>query len=164
MKGGTQARAVKRCFETMAAVLGLHVVELWTQDSDGFGLCDVYVDEGALPKEYVERVARYHHGKQENRTSRNLCKRAMKAKNGFYWLSKSDKRLHQEFRFHTAICFHLPRDNISTDTFMVAFSMNHIKYAHSKLNFFSWLSYGACVAAFSSSLYELSPGYVNVCF
>ena len=152
-----QQLAVKKCFETMVNVLGLHVVELWTQDSDGFGLCDVYVDESSMTKNCIERMAMYHHGSLENKTSRNLCKRAMKAKHGFYWISKNDKRLHPEFRLHTAICFHLPRDNISTDTFVVAYSLNHIKYAHSKLSFFSWLSYGACVAAFSTSLHEISP-------
>jgi hypothetical protein len=120
------ATAVSKCLETLANVLDLHVVELWSHDHEGFGLVQVYVNKAEM-KDYTSLVSLYHQGKLENLTSRNLCKRAMKSKQGFYWLAKSSKRMHQEIPLHTATSFHLPRDNVSTDVFVVGFSLKYIK-------------------------------------
>mmetsp|Transcript_30049 Transcript_30049/g.28719 ORF Transcript_30049/g.28719 Transcript_30049/m.28719 type:complete len:718 (+) Transcript_30049:221-2374(+) len=144
--------AVDKCFTTLASVIGLDIAELWTEDNDGFVLKQIYINREAL-KAYDNDITDRHTGAYDNLTSRNLCKRALSSKHGFFWLSRKDKTIHPVVPFQTAISFHLQRDNIN-NVFVVCYALGYVKYAQSKLNFFCWLSNAACVAAFSSSLHH----------
>jgi len=147
-------QCVQSLFATMSNVLDLDVVELWSQTTEGFVLVDVYVNAARFTADDTALISRFHHGELSNRVSRSLAKRATKAKHGFYWLSKKEKRLHPDLKLQTATCFHLPRDNISSDTFIIAFSTKYLRFSHSKLNFMTWMSYSICTAAYSTSLFE----------
>ena len=97
-------------------------------------------------------ISRYHQGELDNVTSRNICKRAMQSKHGFYWLAKQNHAVSVDFPLHTAIGFHMPRDNINTDFFVLGYSKDYMRYSQSKLDFLCWMSQATCLAAFSPAL------------
>ena len=118
--------AVEVCLSSLATVIGLDTIEIWTHDIHGFSLVQAYVTEN-FHREYGEIIDKYHNGNVESVTSRNLCKRSMKSKHGFYWLAKKNQHLHPELPVHAAIAFHLPRDNISTDVFIISYSRTYLR-------------------------------------
>ena len=106
--------AVDQVLKALANVVGLHVIEVWMQNRNGFGLVQTYVASASFSEEQVCVVERYHNGEAgDNAISRNMCKRAMQSKHGFFWLAKSSQRLHQHLPIHTAVSYHIPRDNIN---------------------------------------------------
>jgi hypothetical protein len=151
-------RGVTHCFNTLCDVLGLSVVEMWSQGADSFGLVDFHVAQ--LPDEYVDIVASYHSGERENVTSRSLSKQALKAKGNYYWIAKQERRLHPEMKFHTAVSFRVPSDDtIGADVYIVAYSLKFNAFTESKMNFFALMSYGAVIAMHSSTLYSADSSH-----
>ena len=133
--------AVDQVLQSLANVVGLHVVELWTQNRNGFGLVQTYVVRAAFSPEQARVVECYHNGLMgDNGTSRNMCKRAMQSKHGFFWLAKSSQRLHQHLPIHTAVACHMPRDNINSDVFLVGFANSYMRYSQAKLDFMCLMS------------------------
>jgi hypothetical protein len=102
--------------------------------------------------DHSPHIARYHNGELDNVTSRNICKRAMQSKHGFYWLAKQNRSVSVDLPLHTGIGFHMPRDNINTDFFVLGYSIQYMKYSQSKLDFLCWMSQATCLAAFSPVL------------
>ena len=148
-------------FAAMAKVLNLQVIEMWIQDVHSFDLVEHYVSE-SLPKEYVERVSNYHCGALENNTSRSLCKQALKSNTNYYWISKQDRRLHSEMKFHTALSFRIPQGELfSCDIFVVAYAINFITFMESKMNYVVLMSYGAALAMYSPTLYHVDARDTN---
>ena len=148
-------KSVQKVLETLCEVVGLHIAELWINDSDKFCLSATYIDESAINlSPYLGDVMTFQHGDKESTTSRNLCKRALQSKHSFHWLSRKNEQVHPIIPYHTAISFHLPQDNINSDVYVCAYSLDYIPFAQSKLDFLYWLSHAACVAALSVSLYH----------
>ena len=148
-------KSVQKVLETLCEVVGLHIAELWINDSDKFCLSATYIDESAINlTPYLGDVLTYQHGDKESTTSRNLCKRALQSKHSFHWLSRKNEQVHPIIPYHTAISFHLPQDNINSDVYVCAYSLDYIPFSQSKLDFLYWLSHAACVAALSVSLYH----------
>lgn len=148
-------------FTAMSKVLNVQVIEMWVQDTHSFDLVEHYVSE-SLPKEYVERVSNYHCGALENNTSRSLCKQALKSSTNYYWISKQDRRLHSEMKFHTALSFRIPQGELfSCDIFVVAYAINFITFIESKMNYVALMSYGAALAMYSPSLYHIDSRDIN---
>ena len=148
-------KSVQKVLETLCEVVGLHIAELWINDSEKFCLSATYIDESAINlSPYLGDVMTFQHGDKESTTSRNLCKRALQSKHSFHWLSRKNEQVHPIIPYHTAISFHLPQDNINSDCFICAYSLEYIPFSQSKLDFLYWLSHAACVAAFSVSLYH----------
>ena len=148
-------------FTAMSKVLNVQVIEMWVQDVHSFDLVEHYVSE-SLPKEYVERVSNYHCGALENNTSRSLCKQALKSSTNYYWISKQDRRLHSEMKFHTALSFRIPQGELfSCDIFVVAYAINFITFMESKMNYVALMSYGAALAMYSPSLYHIDSREIN---
>ena len=145
---------IRKCLETLCSVVPFHVAEIWIEDSDGFALLQTYAD----PVRIVGDFSKTNREGQHN-TSQNMCKRAIQSKHGFYWVSKKNQALHPSYPIYTAACFHLPRDNISTDVFVVTYSLMYIKHTQSRLDFMYWMSHATCVTAFSSSLITTGEDY-----
>ena len=102
--------------------------------------------------DYEDHIQQYHTGKMDNACSRNLCKRAMGSKHGFYWLAKQHRAITTDLPLHSAIVFHIPRDNINSDVFLVGYSKSYMKFSQTKLDFLVWMSQACCLAAFSPAL------------
>ena len=120
------SEAVERCLSTLAKVVGFHIVELWVNDSDGFSLFQVYTDWEAA-SQHKDDVMGFHLGQEESITSRNLCKRALNSKHGFFWQAKRVEIVHPKIPYHAAVAIHLPRDNINSDVYVCAYSFDYIK-------------------------------------
>ena len=82
-----------------------------------------------------------------------LCPLAMQSRHGFYWISKKSQVLHRNLPLFTAASFHLPRDNINSDVFVVVYSLMYLKHSQSRLDYLYWMAHSTCVAAFSNSLF-----------
>jgi hypothetical protein len=132
MDQASQSLAIDRCLETLANLSGFHIAELWTKDNGGFTLVHGYIDHRATRK-YAKLIGEYHSGELQNSTSTNMCKRAMQAKHGFYWIAKHEKALHADLPVHTAASHYLPRDNVNGDVFIVLYSLFYIKVRDSRL-------------------------------
>ena len=146
---------VERCLETFANVVGFNIIEIWMHSAGGVSLANSFIDtKCALIAPYVEKIAEYHNGERENTTSRSLCKRAMQSKSGFSWIAREDKRMHPEIPVHTAVAFHMPRDNICTDVFIIGYSLRFIKFSQPKLDFVFWQSHSICVVAFGGADFD----------
>ena len=145
---------IRKCLETLCSVVPFHVAELWIEDSDGFALLQTYADPLRIVGDFSQSNREGKHN-----TSQNMCKRAVHSKHGFYWVSKKTQVLHPSYPIYTAACFHLPRDNISTDVFVVTYSLMYIKHTQSRLDFMYWMSHATCVTAFSGSLITTGEDY-----
>ena len=77
----------------------------------------------------------------------------MQSRHGFYWISKKSQKLHRDLPLFTAASFHLPRDNINSDVFVVVYSLMYLKHSQSRLDYLYWMAHSTCVAAFSNSLF-----------
>jgi hypothetical protein len=119
--------AVETCFAALSSVVGLDVVELWSQGPNGLSLLHAYVNQRSPISSYTDLIASYHKGDCENEVSRTLCKKSMKSSYGFYWQTRRERTVHPEIPLHTALAFNLPRDNINTDVYIVAYSIKYIK-------------------------------------
>ena len=144
------SRAVSTCLVALCKGVGFDVVELWSNGHQGFQLHHVHVDEGIAMSSYGQIIASYHNGSRNNVLSSRVCQKASESKHGFYWLAKQFKQIHDDIGLHTAVAFHLPRDNISSDVFIVGYANKYIKYTESRVDFLYWLSHAAAVAAFAS--------------
>ena len=121
-------QSVERLLGTLCDVVGFHIAELWINSDTMFCLSATYVDEAALSP-YRDQVMTFQHGNEESKTSRSLCKRALLSKHSFYWLSLKSEKVHPIVPYHTAISFHLPRDNINSDVYVCAYSLDYIKFS-----------------------------------
>ena len=117
-----------------SVVLGFNLCELWVEGEHHLTLARVHVDEVAR-KIFAESLESYQTGMKEKASSLALCKKAMESKDGFYWRMRQNSDLHREFPIHTAVSFHLSRDNINTNVFVVAYSFQCIKQTQSKMSF-----------------------------
>ena len=118
--------AVEMLLMSLATVIGMDIVEIWMHDVSGFSLIQTLVTND-IQRENQLVIDKYHREHSESVTSRNLCKRSMQSKHGFYWLAKKSQYLHPELPLHTAIAFHLPRDNITTDVFLISYSRTYLR-------------------------------------
>ena len=122
------SRSVQRLLGTLCDVAGFHIAEFWINSESHFCLSATYVDEDALTP-FLDEVMTFQHGNEESKTSRSLCKRALLSKHSFYWLSRKNEKVHPIVPYHTAISFHLPRDNINSDVYVCAYSLDYLKFS-----------------------------------
>jgi hypothetical protein len=120
--------AVGSCFSSLCNVVGWDVGELWSLDPSGLSLLHVYVaEQDKTLAEHLSLINEYHSGARRNRASRSLCKRASRSRRGFYWRSsKRNVVVDSEIPFRSAMAFHMPRDNINGDVFIVLFSLKYL--------------------------------------
>ena len=62
--------------------------------------------------------------------------------------------MHPDIPVHTAVAFHMPRDNICTDVFIIGYSLRFIKFSQPKLDFVFWQSHSICVVVFGGADFE----------
>jgi hypothetical protein len=132
--------AVGSCFSSLCNVVGWDVGELWSLGPNSLSLLHVFVSEidtfpqttaGTAQEKmlsaYVSIINEYHSGARQNRASRSLCKRALRSRRGFYWrCSKRSSVVDSDVPFRSAMAFHMPRDNINGDVFIVLFSLKYL--------------------------------------
>jgi hypothetical protein len=118
--------ALRSCFETLSNVLGLQVIELRIQSGEDFTLVQRFLgDEARIA--LGDAVENYQASLVDSASPTNLCRESLRSKNGFHWISVQDSSLHREILISTAVGFHLPREQIAIDAFIVAYSSSCIK-------------------------------------
>lgn len=120
--------AVEKCLGTLSTVVGFQVVEMWVHGPQGFSLIHAFVDENNhLIRPYTSAVAEYHTGTRKNVLARKICRRLLKSTDGFCWFASETKPMNPHVPVRTAIGFHVPRDSIDVDVFIVAYSLEIIE-------------------------------------
>lgn len=110
----TGKESLKQCFTTIKQLLELDVVELWTKGQNGFGMHYVYRGEKNID---------CNRSDSNDEESKNLCEKSMESQDGFFYTDSKNCLVKDESRFKSRICFHLPRDNVNTDVFIVGYSV-----------------------------------------
>jgi len=87
-------------------------------------LLHVYVSENVKAEAIFSSIQKFHTGELENAVTKSLCRRALRSYSGFCWLV--EEMLHETLDLRTGLAIHIPRDNISTDVFIVSFAFRSI--------------------------------------
>jgi hypothetical protein len=105
---------LKNCFKSILQLIDLDVVELWTRNQNGFSL--LYICRGELCNRDCNRTV------LNDEISKKLCAKSMESLDGFYLQDSKNSVINDGLRYHTRISFHLPRDNLNSDVFIVGYA------------------------------------------
>ena len=118
--------ALRSCFETLSNILGLQIVELRIRSGENVSLVQRFMSDEAKTL-LGDTVDSYQNSLVDNASPRSICQHALQSENGFYWISEPNESFHRRLPICTAIGFHLPRDHIEIDAFIVAYSSKYAK-------------------------------------
>lgn len=105
---------LKSCFKSILQLIDLDVVELWTRNQNGFSL--LYICRGEQSNRECNRTV------LNDEISKKLCAKSMESFDGFYVQDSKNSVIADGLRYNSRISFHLPRDNLNSDVFIVGYA------------------------------------------
>jgi hypothetical protein len=105
---------LKQCFRTILQLIDLDIVELWTRGQKGLSVRYIY--RGNFPNADGKRFSF-----NENE-SKKLIEKTM-SQDAFYFTNSKDDIATDDKNFMSRICFQLPAQNVTTDVFIVGYSV-----------------------------------------
>lgn len=103
------------CFKSILQLIDLDVVELWTRNQNGFSLLYICRGEELCNRDCNRTVL-------NDEVSKKLCAKSMESLDGFYVQDTKSSVINDGLRFNSRISFHLPRDNLNSDVFIVGYA------------------------------------------
>jgi hypothetical protein len=120
--------AVEKCLGTLSTVVGFQIAEMWVHEPRGLSLIHTFVDgSDHLIRPYASAVSEYHTGARKNILARKICRRLLKSRDGFCWFASDTKPMNPHVPVQTAIGFHVPRENIDADVFVIIYSLEVVE-------------------------------------
>lgn len=99
---------LKNCLKSILQLVDLDVVEMWSRNQNGFSL--LYICRGDMFNRDCNRTA------LNDEISKKLCAKSMESLDGFYVKESKNSALN------SMISFHLPRDTLNSDVFIVGYA------------------------------------------
>ncbi len=150
---GNAMQCTKKVMELVASVIGLDIVELWTEDDKGKLRCTyVYATEPMKERSTNIIVGHYPNHTRKHVVSPTLCKYARQSKTRHYWKVKEDSSIQLEadclnWGVQTELCYFLQiEDNIKV--FIVGLIVEKIPFKSKLVKFMAGISYSIYIAAF----------------
>ena len=110
--------SLKQCFRTILQLIELDIVELWIRGQKGLSVRYIY--RGNFPNNDSKRFS------FNESESKKLIEKSM-TRDTFYFTSNKSDLSTNEKNFSSRVCFHLPAQNVSTDVFLVGYSVGVIQ-------------------------------------